>query len=117
MLSRLRLVETRRLASLSAALAMFAAIAMGIVTGTACPGYPTPSDSLWGHAMPSPANAITLVLTVASAIFFATAATLVVRRQRVLAALTVFLTSGVALFFVSVLIWRLSCPASAGNGG
>jgi hypothetical protein len=90
---------------------------MAVVVGTSCPGYPTPSDSLMGHQMPSPADEITFALNSVAAILFGVAASTAVLRRRLLAGIVALFTSGVILFFVSVLIWRVTCPASAGNGG
>jgi hypothetical protein len=107
----------RRLRWVLAGLSMAAAVAAIVVVGTAPNRNPTPSDSLWGHQMPSTQMWIDLALIAASAALAALAASHGFRRFRLPAELAIAVTSAAGLYLLSVVAWRLHSPASAGNGG
>ncbi len=94
------------------ALAVGAVAAMSLLVATSSPAYPTPSDSLWAHLMPRHAQEGQLMLNVVAAALFATAAAVARPSRRLFIPLAGFVGSGVLLFFLSVLIWRLASPAS-----
>ena len=103
----------RRLGISSAGLALAAAISMAIVArphptrirrretpsgGTTCPPYSGTSTSPWSFHPRS---------------LFGTWASTTYRRRRVLAGVSAWLVSGIALFLLSVLIWRLRLTHTA----
>jgi hypothetical protein len=96
-------------------LSIAAGFASVIVVATAPNSNPTPSDSLWGHQMPTTQAWIDLALIASSAVLGGTAGSLRFGRRRLLAASAFAVTSAVGLYFVSVIVWRLHAPSSAGN--
>jgi hypothetical protein len=105
----------RRTAPIVFTLSIAAGLASVIVVATAPNSNPTPSDSLWGRQMPTTQSWIDIALIAASAVLVAVAASLRLGRLRLLAAIAIFVASGIALYFLSVIAWRLHAPASAGN--
>ncbi len=107
----------RRVGLAVAGLAFLVTVVMVVVVATAPNGYPTPTDRIWGHDMPSPEGAVLLALMAAAAVLFGIAATALTHRWRLLAGLSTCLASGCVLSLLSILTWRLHAPVSAGNGG
>jgi hypothetical protein len=105
----------RHLAPMLFLLSIAAGVASVIVVATAPNSNPTPSDSLWGHQMPTTQTWIDVALTATAAVLVGVAASLWLRRLRLLAAVAIAVTSAVGLYFLSVIVWRLHAPASAGN--
>jgi hypothetical protein len=101
----------------SVVLGLVSAAAMAIVVATAPNNYPTPTDRVWGHVMPRHAGDTDLALIALSAMLFGISAASTYRRRRVLAGMSASLISGCILLLLSILIWRLHSPVSAGNGG
>lgn len=99
------------------ALALLASVGMVVVVATAPNGFPTPSDPIWGHFMPSHAAAISFALTAVAAVLFGIGATTLTHRWRLFAGFSTLLASGSALFLLSIVTWRLHAPVSAGIGG
>jgi len=97
--------------------AVAAAIAMTAVVATAPDDYPTPTDPLWGHLMPGTQSAIALALLVASALLAGVTAFVRLAVLRVAAAVAATLGTGLVLYGVCILAWRLHAPVSAGDGG
>lgn len=89
--------------------------ASAIVVATAPNSNPTPSDSLWGHQMPTPQAWISVALIATAAVLLGIAASLWLRRLRLLAAIAIVVTSAFDLYLLSVIVWRLHAPVSAGN--
>jgi hypothetical protein len=105
----------RRVTSMLFVLSIASAVASVVVVVTAPDSNPTPSDSLWGHVMPTTQQAIDLALIAAAAIIAGVAVFLRLPRLRLLAGVIVVVTSTVGLYFLSVVAWRLHSPVSAGN--
>ena len=105
----------RRIAPMLFLLSIAAGVASVIVVATAPNSNPTPSDSLWGHQMPTTQAWIDVALTATAAVLVGVAASLWLRRLRLLAAVAIAVTSAVGLYFLSVIVWRLHAPVSAGN--
>lgn len=101
----------------SIAFALLAATSMTVVVATAPNGYPTPSDGVWGRDMPNTQGAVSFALLGVSALLFATAAVLRVRRRRPFVGTATWIASSVILLLLNIVIWRLHAPVSAGNGG
>jgi hypothetical protein len=105
----------RRAAPMLFLLSIAAGVASLIVVATAPNSYPTPSDSLWGHQMPTTQAWIDVALIATSAVLLGVAASLWLRRLRLFAATAIVVTSAAGLYFLSVIAWRLHAPVSAGN--
>ena len=75
---------------ITAAVAVVAAAAMVIVVATAPDNYPTLSDNLWGHVMPTRERDIDLALLAVSALLFGISAATTFR-HRALAGLSAWL--------------------------
>lgn len=99
------------------ALSTAAAVVMVVFVVTAPNSYPTPTDSLWGHVMPTTEVWIDLVLVALSAAFAGVAVARNVVKWKVRSAMSVALASAISLYLLSVLAWRPHAPASGGNGG
>ena len=94
-----------------------AGVLMVLVVVTAPNHDPTPSDSLWGHLMPTNQAWMDLALLVLSAALAGVAVLRTARSRQLLSAVAVTAGSAVGLYLISVLAWRLHAPVSAGNGG
>ena len=105
----------RRLAPMLFLLSIAAGIASVIVVATPPNSNPTPSDSFWGHQMPTTQAWIDVALIATAAVLVGVAASLRLGRLRLFAAVATIVTSAVDLYFLSVIVWRLHAPAGAGN--
>jgi hypothetical protein len=92
-----------------------AGVASVIVVATAPNSNPTPSDSLWGHQMPTTQAWIDVALIATSAVLVGIAASLRLGGLRLLAAVAIVVTTAAGLYLLSVIAWRIHAPASAGN--
>jgi hypothetical protein len=89
---------------------------MAIVVATAPNNYPTPSDTIWGHELPSAQKEVDFALIAVAALLFGVSAASRYRSRRTVAGIAAWLLSGFVLLALSILIWRLHAPVSAGNG-
>jgi hypothetical protein len=89
---------------------------MTLVVATAPASYPTPTDGIWGHAMPNTQAVLDLSLLLVSAIFAGAGILIRFGSRRLTAAVAVTLSSAVVLYLISVVAWRLHAPVSAGSG-
>jgi hypothetical protein len=105
----------RRLAPMLFLVSIAAGVASVIVVATAPNSNPTPSDSLWGHQMPTAQAWIDVALIATAAVLVGVAASPWLARLRLVAAIAIVVTSAVGLYFLSVIVWRLHAPASGGN--
>lgn len=107
----------RRAARMLFVFSIAVGVASVIVVVTAPNSNPSPSDSLWGHQLPTTQAWIDVALIATSAALVGIAASLRLGRRRVLAAVAIVVTTAVGLYLLSVIAWRLHAPVSAGNGG
>jgi hypothetical protein len=90
---------------------------MAIVVATAPNNYPTPSNAIWGHELPSAQKGVDFALIAVAALLLGVSTASRYGSRRALAGIAAWLVSGLVLLLLSILIWRLHAPVSAGNGG
>jgi hypothetical protein len=100
----------RRAALILFVLSIVAGAASVIVVATAPKSNPTPSDSLWGHQMPTAQAWLDATLIASSALLVGVAASLRRARFRILNAVVIPVTSAIGLYLLSVIAWRLHAP-------